>query len=99
MLPDGPAPAEGPAKPAKKIKYLYDDAFQFDAPGIAPTKHYIRAWKGEGRGRNAELVVQVWHGKTKPEGEPDGDWAMPYILGVPNCIRQAVAQTTPAATT
>lgn len=51
---------------------------------------YVKAWK-EGRG-HGEFIVQVWRAK-EPIGEPDGDWAMPGILGLQVCIDQAVAQT------
>lgn len=52
---------------------------------------YVRAWK-EGRGRNQEVVVQIWN-SGKPEGDPDGEWGMPGILGVPACVSQALKQT------
>jgi hypothetical protein len=64
-------------------KYVYD------GPREA---HYVRAWR-EGRGRNADIVVQVWKNKTTPEGEPCGDWVMPGILGVAAAINQATLQT------
>ena len=63
---------------AKKIKYLYD--------GVRGG-YYVRAWK-EGR----EIAVQVWV-NTEPEGEPNGDWAMPGIIGVEASIAQAIFQT------
>jgi hypothetical protein len=67
----------------KPPKYLFD----------GETKgHYVRAWR-EGTGRNAEIVVQVWKDKTTPDGEPDGDWGMPKVLGVDFSIKQAIAQT------
>jgi hypothetical protein len=65
----------------KKVKHLVDC---YDTV----RKRYIRVWK-EGR----EYVVQVWFGQ-KPIGEPDGDWAMPSVLGVGTSIDQAVLQTT-----
>lgn len=52
---------------------------------------WVRAWR-EGRGRNAEIVVQIWN-SGKPEGEPDGDWGMPAILGLSTAIAQAEVQT------
>lgn len=52
---------------------------------------YVKAWK-EGRGRNAEVMVQVWK-SGKPEGEPDGDWAMPGVLPVDVAVSQALLQT------
>lgn len=68
---------------AKKPRYVYDQAVK---------QHYVRAWQ-EGRGRNADIVVQVWLHKDKPEGEPEGDWAMPGVLGYPAAVAQAIAQT------
>lgn len=53
-------------------------------------KAYARAWK-EGKGRQAEIVVQVWMSGT-PDGEPDGDWAMPACFGIA-AVDQAVLQT------
>lgn len=49
----------------KKPKYICDEV-----------RHgaYVRAWK-EGRGRRAEIIVQVWR-SGKPEGKPAGDWAI-----------------------
>lgn len=79
-------------KPAKKPKYLHDGIRLFRKEGSPDRTDYVRAWQ-EGRGRNAEIVVQVWVGKDKPEGEPEGDWAMPAILGVPAAVAQAVVQT------
>lgn len=66
----------------KKPKYLHDGA----RDGI-----YVRAWS-EGRGRDKEIVVQVWW-KPKPEGEPDGDWGMPGSLPVAAAVEQAILQT------
>lgn len=66
----------------KKRKYLRDEM----KDGI-----YVRAWK-EGRGNNAEIMVQVWW-KPKAEGEPDGDWVMPGILGVEASVAQAILNT------
>lgn len=54
-------------------------------------RHFVRAWK-EGR---HEVVVQVWLDKEEPIGEPDGDWAMPALLGLIVCIDQAITQTEP----
>lgn len=65
----------------KRKKYLLD--------GIHEGR-YVRAWK-EGRG-HGEFIVQVWNGKS-PEGEADGDWAMPGILGLDGSVSQAVLQT------
>ncbi len=48
---------------------------------------YVKAWK-EGR----DYAVQVWHNKTG-EGEPDGDWGMPSILGLSGSIEQSIIQT------
>lgn len=52
---------------------------------------HIRYWT-EGRGRNAETIVLIWN-SGKPEGDPDGDWAMPGVLGENACINQALLQT------
>lgn len=79
-------------KPTKKPKYIHDGIRLFRKEGSPDRTDYVRAWQ-EGRGRNAEIVVQVWIGKDKPDGEPDGDWAMPAILGVPAAVAQAVVQT------
>lgn len=65
-----------------KTNYIFD--------GVYKGNCYVRAWR-EGRGRNAEIVVQVWK-SGKAEGEPDGDWAMPAVLGAV-AIDQAIAQT------
>lgn len=65
---------------AKKPKYIFDGI----RDGV-----YVRAWK-EGRG-HGEIVVQVWK-SGKPDGEPDGDWGMPGIIG-DAAIDQAVLQT------
>lgn len=70
-------------KPAKPPKLLVD---------TARGAHYIQAYK-EGKGRNAEYVVKVWKNKATPDGEPDGDWAMPSVLGVEVSIAQAIVQT------
>ncbi len=51
--------------------------------------HYVKAWK-----EKRETIVQVWLSKSKPEGEPDGDWAMPaWLSSVDAAIAQAVLQT------
>lgn len=50
--------------------------------------HYVRAFK-----ERREIVVQVWLNKTRPEGEPDGDWCMPGVLGITAAVGQAVLQT------
>lgn len=52
---------------------------------------FVRAWV-EGRGRSQEVMVQIWN-CGKPDGEPDGDWAMPGILGLNLSIQQALIQT------
>lgn len=65
---------------AKQPKYLHDGVYQ--------KKHYVRAWK-----EKREIVVQVWLNKKMPDGEPDGDWAMPVVLGFETAIAQAVRQT------
>lgn len=74
----------------KKRRYLFDEA----QVGLTTDhkNHYVRAWK-EGRGRNAEIMVQVWYAKDKPEGEPDGDWAMPGMLPLLTAIGQAILNT------
>ena len=55
---------------------------------------WVRVWR-DGRGRNSEIVVQIWN-RAEPVGEPDGDWAMPGVLGVSAAVAQAELQT-PAA--
>ena len=70
-------------KPKNK-RYIFDDVHQ-------PGEQYVRAWP-EGKGRQREIVVQVWI-SGKPEGEPDGEWGMPPEIGVASCISCAVAQT------
>lgn len=67
---------------AKKPRYLVNGPMD---------GRFVRAWK-EGRGREAEVVVQVWN-SDKPEGDPTGDWAMPAVLGAAACVHQALAQT------
>lgn len=65
----------------KKRKYLRDEA----RDGI-----YVRAWK-EGRG-HGEYMVQVWW-KPNCEGEPDGDWVMPGIVGLEGAVAQSILNT------
>ncbi len=72
----------------KPKKYQHDGTYTCDGKTV-----YIRAWK-EGKGRNAEIAVQVWL-KGKPEGEPEGDWGMPGVLPVTAAIEQAILQTSP----
>lgn len=72
---------------AKKPKILIDGMFE---------GRYVKAWK-EVRGRNAEIVVQIWN-KENCEGEPDGDWGMPGVLGLSSSISTAMSQT-PVETT
>lgn len=45
----------------QKKKYLFE--------GLQEGR-FVRAWR-EGRGRNSEIMVQVWN-RGVPEGEPDG---------------------------
>jgi hypothetical protein len=52
---------------------------------------WVRAWR-EGRGRNGEIIVQIWNSGTA-NGEPNGDWAMPAVLGLESAIEQAELQT------
>jgi hypothetical protein len=66
----------------KKTRYAFDGVYK----GC-----YVRAW-AEGKGRNKEIMVQVWK-SGKAEGEPDGDWAMPGILPVTPAMDQAILQT------
>ncbi len=61
-------------------KFSYQGVY---APGV-----FVRAWP-EGRGRAKEYCVQVWL-KDNPIGDPEGDWAMPGVLGIAACIAQAV---------
>jgi hypothetical protein len=68
---------------SKGKKYLWDRA---------DGRHYIRAWV-EGKGRDREYAVQVWLNKAKPEGEPDGDWAMPFAFGLQGSIEQSIVNT------
>jgi hypothetical protein len=68
----------------KKIKYLFDHIRIHKQEGQPDRADYVRAWK-EGKGRNAEICVQVWKGKTCPEGEPDGDWGDAGCPGPGNC--------------
>jgi hypothetical protein len=65
----------------KKIRYLVD--------GLREGR-WIKLWK-EGRG-HGEYMVQIWN-SGKPEGEPDGDWAMPGIIGAVGAMETAVLQT------
>lgn len=50
--------------------------------------NYVRAWK-----ERRNIVVQVWKGKNYPEGEPNGDWEMPGVLGLTTAVEQAILQT------
>ena len=61
-----------------KVKILFDQPYK---------DRYVRAWK-EGR----EIIVQVWN-SGEFLGDPDGDWAMPAVLGIMAAIEQAVLQT------
>jgi len=90
LEPEVPVKPTKPVKAKKPIKYEHDGTF-LNSIGT----HYVRAWKGGGRGPNRELNVQVWKFKSTPEGDPDGDWAMPSLLGFNTCILQAIAQTKP----
>jgi len=51
---------------------------------------HVRAWK-EGKGRRAEMMVQVWN-SGKPEGEPDVDYAMPGILPASVAVDQTLLE-------
>lgn len=73
-------------------RYLKDGTRVAKISDVESRTDYIRAWK-EGKGRDAEIAVQVWKGKDKPEGEPDGDWGMPAVLGLEAAIAQAVVQS------
>lgn len=78
--------------PPKKPKYLLDGTRKLVRKGQPERVDYIRAWR-EGGPKTGEVIVQVWVDKTSPEGEPDGDWAMPAILGFEGCVDQAHIQT------
>lgn len=54
--------------------------------------HYVQSWR-EGRGRNAECIVLIWANACAPDGEPDGEWAMPGDLSDQAAIDQAILQT------
>lgn len=63
----------------KSIKYAWNDVHG---------EHYVRAWK-----ERRNYAVQVWLNKTTPNGEPDGDWAYPAVLGLATVIAQAILDT------
>lgn len=65
----------------KTPKYMSDGVW-------ADTGHYVRVWK-----ERREYVVQVWIDKTTPDGEPDGDWSMPGVLGLSTAVAQSILQT------
>lgn len=67
-----------------KRKYLQDGVYH---------GFYVRAWR-EGRGRNSEIMVQVWLTQSS-EGEPAGDWAMPGVLPLAAAMDQAILNTKP----
>lgn len=73
----------------KPKKYQHDGLYTYDGKTV-----YVRAWK-EGKGRNAEIAVQVWfkHINGKPVGDPEGDWGMPGTLPVTAAIEQSILQT------
>lgn len=48
---------------------------------------WVKCWK-----EKREWVVQIWN-SGEPKGEPDGDWAMPGIIGMTAAIDQAIRQT------
>lgn len=48
---------------------------------------FVKCWKDK-----REIVVQVWL-SGKAEGEPDGDWAMPGVIGLDAAIDQSILQT------
>lgn len=48
---------------------------------------WVKAWKEKG-----SFIIQIWN-SGKPEGDPDGDWEMPVILGLSGSIEQALLQT------
>lgn len=89
---DGQEPPKVASVKEKKVRFILNEPQRFERKGKEPRTHYIRAWK-EGRGRSAEVLVQVWLDKCRAEGEPDGDWAMPALLGEIACVQQAVLQT------
>lgn len=69
----------------------------FDGP--YGTKHvchtWIKCWS-EGRGRNKEVVVQIWYGQTnKPARKPDHDIGMPGIFDPISAINQAILENPP----
>lgn len=70
------------AEKVKKIRYAFDGVYK----GV-----YVKAW-AEGRGRNKEVMVQVWK-SGKAEGEPEGDWVMPGCLPTTVAMDQAILQT------
>lgn len=73
---------------AKTPKYLHDGTYTYGEPSAI---YWIRAWR-EGRGRNSEIIVQVWNGSA-PDGEPVGDWAMPGVLPLNAAIEQSIIQS------
>lgn len=50
--------------------------------------HFVKSWK-----ENREWVVQVWLNKPTPDGEPEGDWSYPGVLGVDVAVSQGVLDT------
>lgn len=52
---------------------------------------YYEAYK-EGKGRDAEIVVNVW-ATDKKVGEPAHEWGMPTILPIDAAVDQAILQS------
>lgn len=67
----------------KTPKYLMNETRYKTHHGIV----FVRMWK-----QRRDFNVQVWLSGT-PEGEPDGDWEMPGVLGPTTCMEQAILQT------
>lgn len=78
-----------------KKRYVYDGSYLVDEGEKKGQTVYVRSWR-EGKGRNAEIIVQVWL-SGKPEGDPDGDWGIPGVFGLEGAVAQAVIQTDPKA--
>lgn len=70
----------------KAKKFAFEGVYPFDG-----RKPYIQAWR-EGRGRNAEIVVQVWNSGV-PVGMSDDEWGMPGCLSIAAAIEQSILQT------
>lgn len=71
---------------SKRTSHKRGPKYIFNGPWDDNT--YILAWSYD----RSSYCIQVWN-SNRPEGEPDGDWIMPKILGLNTAIAQAILQS------